>query len=91
MFDLTIGELALQLQAIEGHEHRIRPIAARAAAIFAERLEGFCAEAPGLSVSRNVSSVSASPVGVNLNTMTDEQAAGSIAGAWMEAVALKLR
>ena len=28
----------------QGHEHRIRPIVARAAAIFAERVEVYCEE-----------------------------------------------
>jgi hypothetical protein len=90
-YDMNIGSLGLTITNAEGHEHRIRPIAARAAAILAEGLEGFSAEAPGLSESRNVAGVSASPVGVDLRTMTDEDAAASIARAWLEAVALKLR
>ena len=91
LYDLNIGSLVLTVSKAEGHEHRIRPIAARAAAILAERLEGFCAEAPGLSGSRNVIGVSASPVHVDFATMTDADAAASIAHAWLEAVALKLR
>jgi len=91
LYDLNIGSLGLTINNAEGHEHRIRPIASRAAAILAERLEGFYVEAPGLSGSRNVTGVSASPVGVDLATMTDEDAAGSIARAWLEAVMVKLR
>ena len=90
-YDLSITSLALTINNAEGHEHRIRPIAARAAVIFAERLEGFYAEAPESSGSRNVSGVSASPVDVDLSTLTDEHAARSIASAWLEAVVLKLR
>jgi hypothetical protein len=91
MQDLNIELLAMNMSNAEGHEHRIRPIAARAAAIFAERLDNYCAEAPGMSGPRNLGSLSASPVGVDLSTMTDEQAAGSIARSWLDALALKLR
>jgi hypothetical protein len=89
--DLNIDSLSLTISNIEGHEHRIRPIAARAAAIFAERLEHFCAEAAWLSGSRNMSGASALPVNVDLRTTTDEHAASSVANAWLQAVALRLR
>ena len=44
MLNLNIDSLALKITNAEGHEHRIRPIAARAAAIFAERVEVYCGE-----------------------------------------------
>ncbi|HMD21212.1 MAG TPA: hypothetical protein VKH40_12870 [Alloacidobacterium sp.] len=90
MLNLNIDSLALNITNAEGHEHRIRPIATRAAAIFAERVEVYCgenAQAPG---SKSLSSVSASPVNVDLHTMTDEHAAQSIARSWLDAVKLKL-
>ena len=90
MLNLNIDSLALKITNAEGHEHRIRPIATRAAAIFAERVEVYCGEnvqAPG---SKHLSDVSASPVNVDLHTMTDEHAAQSIALSWLDAVRLKL-
>lgn len=91
LYALKVESLALTISNADGHEHRVRPIAARAAAIFAERLENFYAEAPGLEASRSLRNVNAAPVDVDLNTMTDEHVASSIADAWLEAVALKLR
>jgi hypothetical protein len=88
--ELKIDQLRIEFQSAEGHEHRVRPIAARAAAIFAARLEDFCAGAPRQSGSRNLGTVKASPVDMDLRAMTDEDAAGSIASAWLDAVTLKL-
>ena len=90
MLDLKIDRLTADFQGAGGHEHRIRPIATRAAAIFAERVEVYCGENRGASSSRNVGSVSAEPLNVNLATLTDEQAAQSIAKAWLDALALSL-
>jgi hypothetical protein len=50
----------------------------------------YCGET-SFSGSRDVSGVSGAPVSVDLSAMTDEEAAGSIAGAWLDRVALKLR
>jgi hypothetical protein len=90
MLNLNIDSLALNITNAEGHEHRIRPIATRAAAIFAERLEVYCGENLEATESRNLSNVSASPVSVDLHTMTDEHAAQSIARSWLDALKLKL-
>jgi hypothetical protein len=90
MLNLNIDSLALNITNAEGHEHRIRPIAARAAAIFAERVDVYCGESVQPSGSRSLSSVSASPVSVDLHTMTDEHAAQSIARSWLDALKLKL-
>jgi hypothetical protein len=87
--DLTIHLLSFQIQGAESHAHRLRPIATRAAAIFAERLVDYCRET-SCSHSREVSGVNGSPVGVDLGAMTDEEAAGRIAGAWLDRVALEL-
>jgi len=90
MLNLNIDSLALNITNAEGHEHRIRPIATRAAAIFAERLEVYCGENLEATESRKLSNVSASPVSVDLHTMTDEHAAQSIARSWLDALKLKL-
>jgi hypothetical protein len=90
MLNLNIDSLALTITNAEGHEHRIRPIAARAAAIFAERAEVYCAENLSVSGSKTLNNVSAAPVSVNLHTMTDEHAAQNIARSWLQALTLKL-
>ena len=87
--DVGIGRLRLNLDNATGHEHRIRPISARAAAIFARRLDERLA-AQALE-SSTVDHLSASPVSLNLNRMSNEQAAAAIAGAWMEAVSRRLK
>jgi hypothetical protein len=86
MLNLNIDSLALTITNAEGHEHRIRPIVARAAAILAERAEGYYGESP----LRAVSSADAEPVSVDLRTMTDEHVAQDIASAWLRALTLKL-
>jgi hypothetical protein len=88
--DLKIESLRINMANAAGHEHRVRPIAARAAALLMERLEYDLQayEGPG---SGSEGSIIAQPVAVNLNNMTDEQVAESIARAWHEALALKLR
>jgi len=90
MLDLNIDSLALSITNAEGHEHRIRPIAARAAAIFAERVEVYCEQNGGVSGSKAVNGVSAAPVSVDLRAMTDEHAAQNIARSWLQALTLKL-
>ncbi|HLH37284.1 MAG TPA: hypothetical protein VKX41_21625 [Alloacidobacterium sp.] len=90
MLDLNIDSLSLNITNAEGHEHRIRPIVTRAASIFAEKAEGYYAENPGPHSTKRLNSLSAEPVNVNLQAMTDEHAAQSIARAWLQALALKL-
>jgi hypothetical protein len=89
MLNLNIDSLALKITNATGHEHRIRPIAQRAAAIFAERVEVYYGEQASVSRSKNVSDVNAAPVSVDLHTMTDEHAAQTIARSWLEALKLK--
>jgi hypothetical protein len=90
MIDIKVDALQINLTGAEGHEHRIRPVATRAAAIFAERVEVYCGEDRGASSSRKVDSVNAGPLNVDLTSLTDEQAAQSIAKAWLDALALSL-
>jgi hypothetical protein len=90
MLDLNIDSLSLNITNAAGHEHRIRPIVTRAAAIFAEKAEGYYAEDPAPYNSKILNSLSAEPVNVNLHSMTDEHAAQSIARSWLQALALKL-
>ena len=83
MIDLKIERLRLNLDNAVGHEHRLQPIALRAVALLAARLDG-----PGeIEVSRDRwDTLAAEPVDLQLNVMSDEQAAESIATAWSNAL-----
>ena len=83
MVDLKIERLKLNINNAAGHEHRVRPIALRAVALLAQRLDG----ASGLSVSRDRwDAVAAAPIDLHLNVMSNEQAAQGIATAWANAL-----
>lgn len=83
MFDLKIDRLRLNIDNAAGHEHRIQPIALRAVALLAERLDG----PSGLEISRERwDTIAAQPVDVQLGVMSDEQAAEGIATAWANAL-----
>jgi hypothetical protein len=90
MLNLNIDSLALNFTNAEGHEHRIRPIVARAAAIVSERAEGYFEKNSNMSSSRTLGSANILPVSVNLRAMTDEYIAWDIANAWLQAMMLKL-
>ena len=86
MFDLKIERLRLNIGNAAGHEHRVRPIALRAVALLAERLDGPRGiGAAGLS-QRQWDTLSARPVDLQLDAMSDEQAAEGIASAWTNAL-----
>jgi len=83
MFDLKIDRLRLNIDNAAGHEHRLQPIALRAVALLAARLDG----PHGFEVSRDRwDTLAAQPVDLQLNVMSDEQAAESIASAWSTAL-----
>ena len=86
MVDLKIERLKLNISNAAGHEHRIRPIALRAVALLAARLDG----PSGLAVSRERwDAVAAEPINLHLNVMSNEQAADGIATAWAKALTRK--
>jgi hypothetical protein len=90
MLDLKIERLHIAVNDAAGHEHRISGIAERAAALFAEQID--IRYGGGWSYpSRTVTSVQGQPVRLDLNRTSDEQAARSIAGAWLDALALRLK
>jgi hypothetical protein len=89
--DLNIDSLSLRIANAAGHEHRIRPIVARAAAIFAERTGAYCQEHGDIYRSKSVGSLSAAPINLDLRTITDEHAARDIARAWLHALTLNLK
>jgi hypothetical protein len=86
--DIDIELLQMNIDDASGHEHRIRPIAARAAQILAGRL---AEREPGRNSRRaRLPRVDAGTVKLDLNRMSDERAALSIATAWIEALTAKL-
>jgi hypothetical protein len=89
--NLNIDSLSLRFANAAGHEHRIRPIVARAAAIFAERTEVYCQEHGDIYGNTNVGSLNAGSVNLDLRTITDEHAAHDIARAWLHALTLNLK
>lgn len=91
MIDFKIDLLNLSLEDAAGHEHRVRPIAARAAALFAARLDERWADKEPGAGSQTIDALNAPLVSLNLSEMSDEQAADRIANAWLEVVALKLK
>jgi hypothetical protein len=89
MLDLNIDRLQLEINGAAGHEHRVRDIANRAAQLLAQQIDVLYGNGRGYP-SRAVEAVAARPIRLNLNRTSDEQAARSIADAWMEALALRL-
>jgi hypothetical protein len=87
MPDITIGSLRLEIADAAGHEHRAHDIALRATKIFATRLGEKCREAAGLPRAVCLDAIMAPALNLDLNRTSDEQAAGQIAGAWLEALA----
>jgi hypothetical protein len=89
MLELKIDRLVLTIANGAGHEHRVRPIAERAAALFAEgSLKLLEREAVRPDV---FESLGGDSVDLNLNLTGNEQAAGAVADGWLQALALKLR
>lgn len=90
--DIDIELLQMNIDDASGHEHRIRPIAARAAEILASRLtERLGERQPGRNAcGARVPKVDAGTVKLDLNRMSDERAALSIATAWIDALTAKL-
>jgi hypothetical protein len=86
--DLKIDLLSLELTGAPGLEYRARPIAERAAAILAQRVdERWGRRQLNAPAVRDVPAV---PIQVDLNKLSEEEAAQRIARAWLEALALKL-
>ena len=73
-----------------GHEHRIRPIAARAAEIFGERISGLCPSVDLASRTGHLDALIAPGLNLDLARISDEQVAKQIADAWLEALARHL-
>ena len=84
---INIERLSANIQNAAGHEHRLAPIAQRAASIFAARLQErvMGAGERAFRFSR-IEFLAATPVDCNLHVMSNEQAANAIALAWFDAL-----
>ena len=91
MLDLKIARLNLNIESAAGQEHRIQPITARAMNILAERLDMRLTAEEQTIGSQNIERLSVPAMDLNLKQMSDEQAAGAIASAILEALALRLK
>lgn len=90
MLDLKIDRLNLNIENAAGHEHRIRPITTHAFGILADRLGERWVVGEQMPTMKNIESMSVPPMSLNLNLMSDEQAAAYIAKMVLEVLALKL-
>ena len=92
MPDVQIGSLSVAIQNASGHEHRVGPIAGRAASIFSARLDRQLQKNGATTRLNSIAVIGATtPRQFNLRLMSDEQAANQIASAWFEAVILQLK
>ena len=87
--DFVIDCLRLEINTAAGHEHRVQPVALRAAELLAARLSQQYADA-GHQNSANLGTVPAPSVNMDWSRTSDEQAADQIARAWLSALALHL-
>ena len=90
MANLNIELLRLTINDAFGHEHRIQPIARRAATMFAERIEQRRTSGARMPRSATFDVVNAAALHIDLRSTSDEQAASYIAGVWLDALALHL-
>jgi hypothetical protein len=84
MLELTIDRLRLQIIDGAGHEHRVGPIAARAAVLLGDRILALSDVASeGITDRRDeqFQAVSVPPVSLDLGRMTDQEAAEHLARA----------
>ncbi len=91
MANVKIERLSLSMQGAPGQEHRIGAVAGRAANVFAARFDERLKQAGRLPATLDIGSLTAAPARVDLHLMSDNEAANAIAGAWLDAVALKLK
>jgi len=89
MVDLTIESLHLQVQNAAGHEHRMHGIAQRAATIFGKRLSERYRGADEATHDLHLDAVTAPALQLDLNHISDDEAASQVASAWLDAHALR--
>ena len=88
--DLEIGTLELTIEAVRGHEHRLRPISDRALVLLQEMSTQQLLQA-GVEVgSRRLQSVRAASVTLDLARTGNEDAARLLAAALLRGLVLQL-
>jgi len=84
-----VNHLSPHVDNAAGYERRIQPIVQKAIAILADQLtQRWPAQGIG---SVNIERLRTAPMRLNLNVLSDKQAAEQIAAAWLDALALKLK
>jgi hypothetical protein len=83
--DLRIDLLKMNILTASGQEHRIQPIALRAATVLAERLSAHQI-AGARATSRTVDAVTAPPVSIDMGRLGDKDAADHIVDACFAAL-----
>jgi hypothetical protein len=91
MTNVQVGSLGVRATAAPGHEHRMGTIAAQATSLFAHRLDTRLRQHAGTLPSLRIDTLNAAPTRLELARMTDAEAAGAIADAWLGAIAARLR
>jgi hypothetical protein len=91
VFDLKISSLALAFENSSGHEHRMQPIALRAANVLAERFSASYRVGGQLPRSARLNTITAPALSIDLAHTSDEQAAHQIAGSWFAALVPHLK
>jgi hypothetical protein len=86
--DVKVECLSLVIENGAGYEHRIGPIAARAAQLFGQWID--TPAQPSQEERTRRTACGAIPSQLDLARSTDEEAARQIARAWLDAVALQL-
>lgn len=80
--DFQIDRLRLDLSGVGQHSHRVPSIAERAASLFAERLDAGWSGASSPQTPGQVE--------VNLQNMSDDEAAKAIAEGWLRSISPRL-
>jgi hypothetical protein len=86
MIELNIDRLRLSIEDAGGQQHRLQPIVRSAVASLGNRLR----ERGASGLEASVGSLSVPRLALNLDAMTNEQAADAIANACLEVLAMKL-
>jgi hypothetical protein len=89
MTDLKIERLRLNIANVAGHEHRLQSIALRAVTLLAAHLDGPQGIGGRAHSGRQWDALNTGPIDLQLNLMSDDQAAEGLAAAWVNALTAK--
>jgi hypothetical protein len=89
MVDVTIGSLQLQVANASGHEHRMHDIATHAARLVGKRLGERYQTSSGPARALHLDTLTAPALDLDLNTLSNGEAAERIANAWLDTQPLR--